>query len=84
MSFFTLNVVECFCSVVNLDIERGRRFMDSKTKRMPVVHVAVAREQFPTSQSASLSLDTMGEQLRDKPQGLSLDGDNSLESGVGK
>ena len=53
--------------------------MGSKTKRMPVVHVA--REQFPTSQSTTLSLD-MGEQLRDKSQGLSLD--NSLESGVGK
>jgi len=64
--------------VVDSDLGRSRR-MDSKTKRMPVVHVA--REQFPTSQSTTLSLD-MGEQLRDKPQGLSLD--NSLESGIGK
>ena len=66
------------CSVLDSDLERGRR-TNPNTKRMPVVHVA--REQFPTSQSATLSLD-MSEQLRDKPQGLSFD--NSLESGVGK
>jgi len=64
--------------VVDSDLERGRS-TNPNTKRMPVVHVA--REQFPTSQSATLSLD-MSEQLRDKPQGLSFN--NSLESGVGK
>lgn len=62
--------------MVDSDLEKGRQ-ADSNTKRMPVVHVA--REQFPMSQSATLSLD-MSEQLRDKPQGLSFD--NSVESGV--
>ena len=46
---------------------------------MPVVHVT--SEQYPTSQSATLSFNT-SEQQCDKAQGLSLD--DSLESGVGK
>ena len=43
---------------------------------MPVVHVT--SEQYTTSQSATLSFNT----IEQKAQGLSLD--DSLESGVGK
>ena len=58
------------------DLER-RRHAISHAKGMPVVHVP--REQHPTPQSATLSLNVSG-QLFDKPQGLSLD--DNAESGV--
>jgi hypothetical protein len=77
MPFITLNMAVVFCSVVYSNLERDRRAVLKSTQRMPVIHVV--REQYPTSQSTFISLDT-GEQQRDKPHSA----DNILESRVGK
>jgi len=66
--------------VVESNLERRNRTVSSRGAqrvRMPVVHVTC--EQYPTSQSGTLSLN-MSEQKCDKPQELSLEDDP--ESGV--
>ena len=63
--FITLNCCRYLCSVMDSDLERGRHGV-LIAKRMPVAHVAC--EPHPTSQSATLFLNT-----GNKPQGLSAE-----------
>ena len=77
MLFIMLSEVN-LVSVVDSDLERGRCGV-SNAKRKPTMHAS--REQYPTPQIATLSLNISG-RLLDKPQGPRLD--DTLESGMGK
>jgi len=63
-----------------LDSQRGPiHHTASNVEEIPVVHMA--REQYPTSQTAVLTISVNGQE-RDKPRRLSLD--DNLERGLGK